>query len=42
MITHEEFETKMKSFKSNLNNLFSEANDLENEIKDQLEGLGYE
>jgi type I restriction enzyme M protein len=41
-ITHEEFETKMDGFKSNLNKLFSESSDLEQEIKKQLEGLGYE
>lgn len=41
-ITHEEFETKMNGFKSNLNKLFSESSDLEAEIKKQLEGLRYE
>ncbi len=41
-ITHEEFETKMNGFKSNLNELFSESSDLEKEIKKQLEELGYE
>jgi len=41
-ITHEEFETKMNGFKSNLNKLFSESSNLEQEIKKQLEGLGYE
>ena len=41
-ITCEEFETKMNGFKSNLNKLFSESSDLEQEINKQLEGLGYE
>ncbi|WP_321347077.1 class I SAM-dependent DNA methyltransferase [uncultured Draconibacterium sp.] len=41
-ITHEEFETKMDGFKSNLNNLFTESSKLEQEIRKQMEGLGYE
>jgi type I restriction enzyme M protein len=40
-ITHEEFEAKMNGFKSNLNKLFAESSDLEQEIKKQLEGIGY-
>jgi len=41
-ITHEEFEAKMNGFKSNLDKFFVESSNLEQEIKKQLEGLGYE
>lgn len=41
-ITHDEFETKMHGFKTNLNNLFAESRQLEMEIQKQLEGLKYE
>ena len=41
-ITHDEFQTKLNSFKSNLDNLFGESKKLEVEIKNQLEGLRYE
>ena len=41
-ITPIEFETKMNSFKSNLDQLFSESKSLEVEINRQLGGLGYE
>ncbi len=41
-ITNEEFETKMGSFKKNLNILFGESRSIETEIKIQLEGLKYE
>lgn len=40
-ITPEEFTAKMEDFKNNLNNLFAESRDLENEIKKQLEGLSF-
>lgn len=38
-ITPEEFEEKMKGFKTNLDNLFTESKTLENEIQKQLNGL---
>jgi type I restriction enzyme M protein len=41
-ITPAEFETKMKDFKANLNNLFAESKTLEVEIQKQLNGLKYE
>jgi type I restriction enzyme M protein len=41
-ITHDEFEEKLSNFKSNLNDLFDQSHDLENEIQKQLEGLKYE
>jgi type I restriction enzyme M protein len=41
-ITPAEFESKMNSFKINLDNLFAESRILENEIKQQLGGLNYE
>lgn len=41
-ITAKEFEIKMKGFKNNLDNLFSESNILEKEIKKQLEYLKYD
>lgn len=41
-ITHEEFEAKMNSFKSNLDRLFAESKTLEKDIQKQLEGLKYE
>jgi type I restriction enzyme M protein len=41
-ITPNEFESKMKSFQSNLDSLFSESKELEKEIQKQLKGLKYE
>ncbi len=41
-ITHDEFEAKMNSYKTNLNDLFAESRQLEQEIQKQLEGLKYE
>jgi type I restriction enzyme M protein len=41
-ITSHEFEAKMNAFQSNLNNLFAESKELENEIQKQLKGLKYE
>lgn len=41
-ITSEEFESKMTSFKINLDKLFAESSCLEIEIKKQLVGLKYE
>jgi type I restriction enzyme M protein len=41
-ITPEEFEEKMKGFKTNLDNLFAESKSLEIEIQKQLNGLKYE
>lgn len=41
-ITPKEFATKMKGFTDNLDNLFSQSRDLEQEIKKQLAGLEYE
>jgi type I restriction enzyme M protein len=41
-ITPEEFEQKMKGFKTNLDNLFAESKSLEIEIQKQLNGLKYE
>ncbi len=41
-ITPDEFEAKMNAFKSNLNSLFAESKELENEIQKQLKGLSYE
>jgi type I restriction enzyme M protein len=41
-ITTEEFDTKMKGFIDNLDNLFGESKDLEKEIKKQLLGVLYE
>ncbi len=41
-ITPAEFETKMNSFKTNLDSLFVESKTLENEIQKQLNGLKYE
>ena len=41
-ITPGEFESKMNSFKSNLNSLFAESKSLENEIQKKLTGLKYE
>ena len=37
-----EFEAKMNAFQSNLNSLFAESKELENEIQKQLKGLKYE
>ena len=41
-ITPAEFETKMNSFKTNLDSLFAESKTLEKEIQKQLNGLKYE
>ena len=41
-ITHDEFETRMNEFKSNLTDLFKESNSLEKEIQMNLERLDYE
>ncbi|UCS92149.1 type I restriction-modification system subunit M [Echinicola marina] len=41
-ITHEEFEAKMKDFKSNLSRLFAESDKLGNEILSYLERAEYE
>jgi type I restriction enzyme M protein len=41
-ITPEEFEEKMKGFKTNLDNLFAESKSLEIEIQKQLNGLNYD
>ncbi|WP_179006446.1 HsdM family class I SAM-dependent methyltransferase [Winogradskyella forsetii] len=41
-ITAEEFASKMDSFESNLETLFTESRDLENEIQDNLKSLRYE
>ena len=41
-ITKDEFDAKMKGFSDNLENMFGESKELENEIKKQLSGLVYE
>lgn len=41
-ITKDEFDAKMKSFSDNLENMFSESKELEDEIKKQLVGLFYD
>jgi len=41
-ITPTEFESKMKSYAANLDQLFSESKKLETEIKEQIGGLSYE
>jgi type I restriction enzyme M protein len=41
-ITPEEFAAKMNAFHLNLNSLFAESKELENEIQKQLKGLKYE
>lgn len=41
-ITAKEFNSKMKSFEANLNGLFAESKELENEIQENLKGLNYE
>lgn len=41
-ITKDEFDAKMKSFSDNLELMFSESKELEDEIKKQLAGLVYE
>ncbi|MBP6714675.1 MAG: SAM-dependent DNA methyltransferase, partial [Aliarcobacter sp.] len=41
-ITKDEFDTKMKSFSDNLEAMFGEAKELEDEIKKQLAGLFYD
>jgi len=41
-ITKDEFDGKMKFFSSNINNMFSESKELEDEIKKQLLGLTYD
>lgn len=40
-ITHDEFEAKMNSFKTNLDNLFSESKTLETEIRNNLKDLNH-
>ena len=41
-ITPQEFINKMKTFESNLSNLFSESKDLEQEIQSKIKNLRYE
>lgn len=41
-ITSDEFNTKMNSYKANLNQMFSESRSLEDEIKKQFEGVYFE
>jgi type I restriction enzyme M protein len=41
-ITPDEFEAKMNAFQSNINSLFADSKELENEIQKQLKGLKYE
>lgn len=41
-ITKDEFDAKMKGFSDNLESMFSESKELEDEIKKQLAGLVYE
>lgn len=41
-ITHEEFETKMNDFQTNLSTLFAESKTLETEIQNNLKELRYE
>jgi type I restriction enzyme M protein len=41
-ITKEEFDAKMKEFSENLDKMFDESKNLEDEIKRQLKGLRYE
>lgn len=41
-ITKDEFDAKMKAFSSNLESMFKESKELEDEIKKQLAGLVYE
>jgi len=41
-ITKEEFDSKMNSYKENLDKFFAESRELEKEIKKQLAGLKYE
>ncbi len=41
-ITTEEFDTKMKSFQSNLKELFAESKTLEKSIQDNLKGIKYD
>lgn len=41
-LTQNEFEDKMKKYQGKLNNLFAESNQLEKDIKKQLENLKYE
>lgn len=41
-ITKDEFDAKMKGFSDNLEFMFSESKELEDEIKKQLAGLVYE
>ena len=40
-ISKDEFETKMKGFSDNLEVMFGESKELEDEIKKQLSGLVY-
>lgn len=41
-ITHDEFEAKMRGFTDNLDNMFAESRELEEQIKQQLSRLKYE
>jgi type I restriction enzyme M protein len=41
-ITAEEFKAKMNAYQSNLNTLFAQSKEIENEIQKQLNGLKYE
>jgi type I restriction enzyme M protein len=41
-ISKDEFDAKMKEYSNNLNNMFSDSKDLEEEIKKQLKGLSFE
>lgn len=41
-ITHDEFESKLKGFETNLNGMFGKSKELEDEILSNLKGLGYE
>lgn len=41
-ISKEEFDNKMKEYSSNLDEMFNESKDLEDEIKKQLKGLSFE
>jgi type I restriction enzyme M protein len=41
-ITPAEFEAKMQAFQTNLDRLFAESRELEEEIRKQLKGVRYE
>ena len=40
-ITKDEFDTKMKGFSDNLNSMFNESKELEDDIKKQLKGISF-